>query len=232
MRQRFSSLGESTCIAQVQCTVSPGVIVEGLLLLPHLFHPLLLHLGLCTFLKQLSMELYTFLYNLPVLVPNLLSSSHPTLMVPPSPLDALLTTLMAPLLLLDITLHSLVLLYILGFQISLYFVYFGVFIFSHIIGDYGRLEKTGRIVEEERTRMEERAREEESSSAAVVQSVLELLLEQVVAAASTELLLEQVVAAAPAESLPENIKVALVKENSDESGYMTDEEESPAPASP
>jgi len=215
MRQRFSSL---------------GVIVEGLLLLPHLFHPLLPHLGLSTFLKQLSMELYTFLYNLPVLVPHLLSTSHPTLLVPPSPIDALLTTLMAPLLLLDITLHSLVLLYILGFQISLYFVYFGVFIFSHIIGDYGRLEKTGRIVEEERTRMEERLRMEESSSAAVVQSVLELLLEQVVAAASPELLMERMVDSAPAESLPEDTKV--VKENSDESGYMTDEEESPAPASP
>ena len=229
MRQRFSSLGDRTYNAQLQCTVSPGVIVEGLLLLPHLFHPLP-HLGLSTFLKQLSMELYTFLYNLPVLVPHLLSTSHPTLLVPPSPIDALLTTLMAPLLLLDITLHSLVLLYILGFQISLYFVYFGVFIFSHIIGDYGRLEKTGRIVEEERTRMEERARMAEASSAAVVQSVLELLLEQVVAAASPELLLERMVDSAPAESLPEDTKV--VKENSDESGYMTDEEESPAPASP
>ena len=193
-------------------------MVEGLLLLPHL------RLG--TFLQQLSMELYTFLYNLPVLVSHLVSPSHPTLLVPPSPTDALLATLMAPLLLLDITLHSLVLLYIFCFQIGLYFVYFGVFIFSHIIGDYGRLEKTGRIVEEERAMMEEerarmeeeRSKMEEESSAAVVLGVLEVLLEEVVAA--TPEVLEQV-AASPGV-LPEDTKE---KENSDESGYMSDEEE-------
>ena len=200
-------------------------MVEGLLLLPHL------RLG--TFLQQLSMELYTFLYNLPVLVSHLVSPSHPTLLVPPSPTDALLATLMAPLLLLDITLHSLVLLYIFCFQIGLYFVYFGVFIFSHIIGDYGRLEKTGRIVEEERAMMEEerarmeeerarmeegRSKMEEESSTAVVLGVLEVLLEEVVAA--TPEVLEQV-AASPGV-LPEDTKE---KENSDESGYMSDEEE-------
>jgi hypothetical protein len=93
---------------------------------------------------DLGFELYTFLYNLPFLIPSLFSAAPwCELRVPPPPAAALCTALLAPLVTIDIVLQTALLIYAIAYQVLLYLVYLVLFLYCHLTGQYGRLEKRG-----------------------------------------------------------------------------------------
>ena len=64
-----------------------------------------------------------------------------------SPPPAILTTplVLAPLIALDFVIHCLLLTYAMCYQVFLFFLYIGMFLFCRAIGDRSKLEKTGKL---------------------------------------------------------------------------------------
>merc|ERR1712212_179905 len=95
-----------------------------------------------SFLAELSYELYSFLFNLPFLLPELVISIAWT-----------------PLVLLDVAIQVCLLTYTMAFQCVLFILYVALFVLCHLVGDHSKLEKTGipqkRIVVKPRAKRED-----------------------------------------------------------------------------
>jgi hypothetical protein len=96
-----------------------------------------------SFLADLSYELYSFLFNLPSLLPQLFSSQRLENVQPMLPTELLVNLAWTPLVLLDVAVQVCLLTYTMAFQCALYLLYVCLFVLCHLVGDHSRLEKTG-----------------------------------------------------------------------------------------
>jgi len=95
------------------------------------------------FLADLSYELYSFLFNLPFLLPELVSSNRLENVQPMLPTELLVTLAWTPLVLMDVAIQVCLLTYTMAFQCVLYLLYVCLFVLCHLVGDHSKLEKTG-----------------------------------------------------------------------------------------
>jgi len=112
-----------------------------------------------SFLADLSYELYSFLFNLPFLLPELVSPKRLENVQPMLPTELLISIAWTPLVLLDVAIQVCLLTYTMAFQCVLYLLYVALFVLCHLVGDHSKLEKTGipqkRIVVKPRAKKED-----------------------------------------------------------------------------